>query len=154
MKRFTLILAGVLAVQLAIAAALSFGGSDYGAFQADKPLLAFDKDKVDEIAIDQTGASSVTLKKQDGKWVIPSMADFPAAEDRVTSLLSKLAELKKGWPIATTSEAASRFKLTKDDHERRIVLKSGGKEEARAPDRHLADLSRGECAHAGQGRDL
>lgn len=128
MKRFTLILSGVLALQLALAVALTFSGSDNAAYEADERLLAFKKDQVDQIVIDTSGSNSVTLQKQDGNWIIPSMADFPAAQTRVAGLIDKLAEIKKGWPVATTSDAAKRFKVTADDHERRIVLKSGDKE--------------------------
>ncbi len=128
MKRNTLILTGVLAVQLALALVLTLGSSGNDAFKAEEPLLAFDKDKVDQIAIDRTGGNSVTLKKQDGKWVIPAMADFPASKKAVSGLLDKLADLKKGWPVATTSDAAERFKVTGKSHERRVVLKSGKNE--------------------------
>jgi hypothetical protein len=128
MKRFTLILAGALAVQLALALLLTLGGSDYGSFKANEPLVAFDKAKIDEIAIDQTGGNSVTLKKAGGKWIVPAMAEFPADERQIGTMLDKMAELKKGWPVATTSDAADRFKVTADNHERRVVLKSGGSE--------------------------
>ncbi len=132
MKRFTLILSGVLALQFVLAFLLTMGGSDYAAFKVQQPLLAFDKDKVDQIAIDESGAVSVTLKKQDGKWIIPSLAGFPANQDLVSKLVDKLVGLKKGWPVATTSEAADRYKVTEKNHERRIVLKNG--------DRELAEL--------------
>lgn len=130
MKRFTLILSGVLAAQIVLALLLTLGGSNYGAFKPEQPLLAFDKDKIDQIAIDETGANSVAIKKEDGKWVVPSLAGFPANEDLVKLLLTKLAELKKGWPVATTSDAADRFKVTDKNHQRRIVLKQGDKEVA------------------------
>jgi hypothetical protein len=130
MKRFTLILIAVLAVQLTLALALTFTGSNYAAFKADEPLLAFDKSKIDEIAIDESGGKSVTLKKAAGEWIVPGLSGFPAAEAPVTSLLTKLAELKKGWPVATTSDAAERFKVTDKKHERRIVLSSGGEKQA------------------------
>ena len=67
MKRFTLILSGVLAAQIVLALLLTLGGSNYGAFKPEQPLLAFDKDKIDQIAIDETGANSVAIKKEDGK---------------------------------------------------------------------------------------
>jgi hypothetical protein len=125
MKRFTLVLTGLLAVQIALASVLLFSGPNDEAFKAEEPLLAFEKEKVDQIAIDETGGSSVTLKKVDGKWLIPGMAKFPADQQRVAGLLDKLAGLKKGWPVATTSEAAERFKVTEANHVRQIVLKSG-----------------------------
>jgi hypothetical protein len=128
MKRGTLILAGLLAAQVGLAAILAFTRSDYAAYDAKDPLIAFDKGKVDQIAIDQSSGSSVTLAKQDGKWVIPSFAGFPADAQKVTALVDKLQDLKKGFPVATTGEAANRFKVSDSIHERRIVLSSGGKE--------------------------
>ena len=53
MKRFTLILTAVLALQLVLALGLTFSGSDYAAHDANEPLLAFDKEKVDEIVINE-----------------------------------------------------------------------------------------------------
>ena len=125
MKRFTLVLTALLAVQVVLASVLLLSGPSDEAFRAEEPLLAFEAEKVDQIAIDETGGSSVTLKKVDGKWVIPGMADFPADQQRVVSLVDTLAGLKKGWPVATSSEAAERFKLTEANHVRRVALKSG-----------------------------
>jgi hypothetical protein len=69
----------------------------------------------------------VALAKEDGKWAIPSFAGFPADGAKVEGLFKKVAALKKGWPVATSSEAAKRLRVTDDAHERRIVLRSGGK---------------------------
>jgi hypothetical protein len=128
MKRFSIILAGVLVVQVAAALALMSNRSDLSAFQAQEPLLAFDAARIDLVAIDETGGGSVTLARRDGKWIVPSQADFPADGAKVEGLLSKLAGLKAGWPAATSDEAAQRFKVTDKDHERRIVLSGGGKQ--------------------------
>jgi hypothetical protein len=128
MQRGTLILTGVLALQLALAGILALSGNDYAAFDAKDPVVAFDPAKIDQIAIDQTGGNSVTLKKDGGKWVLPSSAGFPADQTKVTQFLDKLHELKKGFPVATTGDAAARFKVADNMNERRIVLSSGGKE--------------------------
>lgn len=128
MKRITIILAGVLAAQLAVALALTFSRTDLSAFKAKEPLVVFDAGRIDQIAIDESGGGSVTLNKRDGKWIVPSQADFPADGAKIDGLLSKLAGLKAGWPVATTAEAAQRFKVTDKEHERRIVLSSGGKQ--------------------------
>lgn len=131
MTRFSIILLGVLGAQLALAAALTFSGGNYSAYQSGQPLLAFDKQAVDSIEISESGGNSVTLARKDGKWIIPAMADFPAGQKLTSDFLDKLAGLEKGWPVATTSDAAERFKLTEDNHERRVVLKAGDKEVAR-----------------------
>jgi len=127
MQRLTLILAGILGAQLVLALALTFGGSDHASFKAKEPLLAFDASAVDRIDIDESGAGSVTLTKRDGSWVVPSMTDFPADGMRVMAFLATLADLKKGWAAATSTEAARRFKVADEAHERRIVLRKGEK---------------------------
>lgn len=127
MKRFTSILAGLLALQLVIALGLNYGRSDYAAFEPEEPLLAFNKAEIDQIAISQSSSNSVTLKKQNGEWIVPSLADFPANGDQIERFLTKLTEFKKGWPVATSEGAAGRFKTGEDDYERKIVLSSAGK---------------------------
>ena len=128
MQRGTLILSGLLAAQLVLAGVLAISGSDFAGYDPKDPLMAFDPAKIDEIAIDQTGGNSISLKKQDGKWVIPSFAGFPADATKVTQFLDKLHDLKKGFPVATSTDAAPRFKVADSVHERRVVLSSGGKE--------------------------
>jgi hypothetical protein len=128
MKRFTLVLTALLAVQIVLASVLLLSGPSDEAYRAEAPLLAFETEKVDQIAIDETGGASVTLRKVDGKWIIPGMAEFPADQQRVASLLDTLAGLKKGWPVATSSEAAERFKVSEANHVRQVALKSGEEE--------------------------
>jgi hypothetical protein len=128
MERLSVKMTAVLGFQLILAAILWTSGSDYSAYKAKEPLLTFDPAKVDQIEIGESGASAVVLTKQDGGWTVPSLAGFPADGTKVSGLLTKIAGLKKGWPVASTSEAAKRFKVTDEAHERLIALKSGGKE--------------------------
>ena len=150
MQRNTLILAGLLGAQLVLALGLSLNGSDHTSFQAKEAMLAFDVSAVDRIDIDESGANSVSLVKRKGSWLLPSMDDFPADKLRVTAFLQRLADLKKGWAAATSTEAARRFKVTDDSHERRIVLHKG--------DRQIAELLLGTSptfrqVHARAGGD-
>ena len=126
MNRLSFKLAAILGLQLVLALVLWSMGPDYNAFKAKEPLLAFDPAKVDRIEIAEGSTNSVALVKEDGKWVIPSSAGFPADAAKVSGLLTKLSGLKKGWPIATSAEAAKRFKVSDAGFERRVVLKSGG----------------------------
>jgi hypothetical protein len=126
MERLSVKLGAALGLQLVLAAMIWGSGSDNGAFKAKDPLLAFDPAKIDRIEIGEDAGKSVVLVKKDGAWIIPAMADFPAEGTKVDGLLAKLAGLKKGWPVASSFEAAKRFKVTGEMHERRIVLESGG----------------------------
>src|SRR6516164_6410678 len=105
MERLTVKMTAVLGFQLVLAAILWTTGSDYTAYKAKEPLLAFDAGKVDQIEIGESGTNTLVLTKQEGSWTVPPMAGFPADGAKVSGLLSKIAGLKKGWPVASTSEA-------------------------------------------------
>ncbi len=126
MKRLPIILSGLLALQLAGAVALAFISPDYGAYKANEPLITVDANAVKELVIDASEGESVTLRRQKNAWILPGLHDFPADGTKVASLIERLGKLKRGLPVAVTSSAPKRFKVTEDSHERRIVLRGGG----------------------------
>jgi hypothetical protein len=126
MKKLIVVLGGLLALQLVLAVAMNLSSDDYGAFKPQQKLLAFDRKAVDGLRIEDD-KNSVVLSKRDGKWVLPQNADFPANTASVERLLDTLAGLDKGWPVATTSAAARRFKVADDKFERKLSLLSNGK---------------------------
>jgi hypothetical protein len=124
MKKWISILAGLLVAQLVLAVAVNLNEQDYGAFEANEKLLAFEKQKIDRLLIED-GKASVTLKRSADRWVLPDEGDYPVAQNSVDTLLDKLAGLEKGWPVATTSSASRRFKVAEDEYERRLTLYAG-----------------------------
>jgi len=129
MKQWISVLSVLLALQLGLALAVNLRGEKYGVFQAEEPLLAFQKDAVDRIRIED-GKQGVLLEKKDAHWELPDLKGFPASNDPVEALLTKLSGLKKGWPVATTAAAAEHFKVDDKDFERRITLSSKGSQVA------------------------
>jgi hypothetical protein len=125
----TRILAGLLAAQLLLAIGLNLTGSDYTAYEPEGPLIAFDADAIDGLTIADADGS-VRLARTDDGWVLPERGDFPADTASVDRLLNRLAELKQGWPVATTAGALERFKVADDAFERRIALLDGDAEQA------------------------
>ncbi len=121
MKRWIFILSGVLAAQLVLAAVLNLTGEEYGAFQAEEKLLSFKKQAVGGLRIED-GTDSVVLNKQEGRWLLSERGDFPASQRDVERLLDKLAALEKGWSVAKTRGAARRFRVDKDQFERKLTL--------------------------------
>lgn len=121
MKKLIILLCGVLVAQLVSAVIVFVSGEEYDAYETEEKLLAFDVTAVDRIQIED-GSNSVLLTKQAKKWVLPELDDFPAGQHNVLQLLDKLAALKKGWPIATTSGASRRFKVDEDEFERKLTL--------------------------------
>ena len=129
MKKWIVILSGLLTAQLGLAIAVNLAGRDYGAFEPQEKLLAYAAETVDGLRIED-GKDSVELKNRDDQWVLAESGDFPADQQAVQRLLDKLGELEKGWPVATTAGASKRFKVADDAFERKLTLLSG--DESRA----------------------
>jgi len=121
MKKWILILSGLLSAQLVLAVVLNLTGEDYGTFQAEERLLSFNRQAVDGLRIED-GTDSLVLKKQEGKWLLPESGDFPASQANVKRLLDKLAVMEKGWPVAKTRSAARRFTVSEQQFERKLTL--------------------------------
>jgi hypothetical protein len=124
MKKWIAILSGLLLAQLVLAVAVNLTGDEYGAFESREKLLAFDRQAVNGLRIED-GEQHVRLLLKDGKWQLPEDEGFPADGQRVDGLLDKLAALDKGWPVATTGTAARRFKVADEQFERKLTLLAG-----------------------------
>lgn len=103
--------------------------SNTGKFEAFAPqasLLGFNPDEVDSVTIMGPENLAVRLKKVNNDWLFPE-DKFNARADRAKAgdLLAKLSSLKQGLAVATTREAAKRFKVSEDSFERRIILAKG-----------------------------
>ena len=123
MKKTLFLLTVLLLVQTALAGYFWNHSRTQDTFAAEEPLLSFSADHITAITITGPDKKTVNLQKKDSRWIIPEYFKAPADGDRVDELLAKLAGLKKSWPVATTPEAAKRFKVTADQFERHIILK-------------------------------
>jgi len=123
--KLTLLLGGLLVLQLGLAVALNNKRPPQGASRATEKLLNFDKNSVDGIRIATSDKRALELKKQNGVWRLSGLDDLPADATAVQNMLNKLADLKKGWPVATTPGAAAHFKLARTQFVRRITLLQG-----------------------------
>ena len=129
MKKWIAGLGALLVAQIGLAVMLNMGGDRYAAFIPNEKLAGFEPAQVDTVLI-ETADQKAVLKKIDGTWQLPQLDGFPANQPKVTRLLGTLTELKKGWPVATTTAAAVRFKVDEDAFERRITLEHNGKQVA------------------------
>lgn len=99
--------------------------------QANKgPLLNLKAAEVNELLLEDGQGRKLTLKKEADRWLLPDSGSFPADAERVQGLMDRLAALQRGWPEATTSEAAARFKVAPDKFERKLSLRANGKDVA------------------------
>lgn len=130
MTRWLTILGIVLIVQIAVAVGVNVTRERYRAVAPEEKLLSFNAASVDHIRIDGDDNTHVMLKKQDDQWRLPDLKDFPADQGNVKRLLDRLAALEKGWPVATTTSAAKRFKVTDTAFERKLTLSQGDQTQA------------------------
>ncbi len=124
MNRITTILVAVLVVQGALAFTLNLTGDDYSAFQPEEKLLTVELSTLDAITIEE-GDKTLRLEQTEGAWNLPVLANFPVSQIKFEQVLGQLSQLEKGWPNATTEEAAVRFKVSKEHFERKLTLYKG-----------------------------
>lgn len=115
----------LLVVQIGLAVFLNANSRSLAAFKPHENLLHFSPAAVDGITVFGPKNSKVTLRKVSGSWLLPELFKAPAKQGKVKGLLQKLANLKEGLAVATTRDAADRFKVGKDDFERHVVLQEG-----------------------------
>jgi hypothetical protein len=131
MKHWIKWLGALLVAQLGLVLAVQLSGNDYTAFQPKERLLTFDPQAVDTLRITEGEGQPLELRREADHWVVMASDGFPADPGMIKSLLNKLAGLQKGWPVATSSAAAARFKVAEDGFERRITLLADGQTLAR-----------------------
>ncbi len=124
MKKMTIILSAVLAVQLLLAGILFSQDQDMGAFRSREKLLGLELAKLDQISIESKD-KKINLKKVQGKWILPKHFNAPVDDNKLRKLTDKLFSLPVSWPVATSENSASRFKVTKEQFEREISFAKG-----------------------------
>jgi hypothetical protein len=125
MEKAIRLLAVLLVAQLLLALGVSLTGPSLVAAHPNTPLFTLDDKTVDRLIIEGPDGARVALAKKDRGWVLPDEGGFPADQTRVESLLSRLEALKHGLPVATTSGALTRFKVSDESFERRLALAHG-----------------------------
>ncbi|VGO16483.1 hypothetical protein PDESU_05074 [Pontiella desulfatans] len=114
-----------LAVLAGIALMQNKGGNKHRA-DMDKTaatlLQGLDLNTVDGVAIAE-GSDSVELVKQDGKWVVGSLFNYPADFKKLADALRAASEVTMGSPVRSANVDAAEFGL---DKAKSIVLKTGG----------------------------
>ncbi|PIE69552.1 MAG: hypothetical protein CSA21_01680 [Deltaproteobacteria bacterium] len=125
MRKIIVLLGLLLACQVAVVtvvhirqnAVLRGGGDTAG------PLFAeIDPAAIQEVRLVDDAGKQLLLRRDDNQWVLPEYFAFTADTSLVEKLLSRLANLDRGWPEATTDAAATRFKVADQVFERRLVL--------------------------------
>lgn len=125
MRRMIIAAAVLLAIQLALAVVFNMTDKGNRAASPAAPLFGFAADAVTALEITGPEGDRVVLRKDDSGWILPDFFAAPAAGEQVNGLLTKLADMKLGFIVAASTEAARRFKVADDGFERHVVVKEG-----------------------------
>ncbi|MEE2766194.1 MAG: DUF4340 domain-containing protein [Pseudomonadota bacterium] len=110
--------------QVILTFVLFLSDSGTGAYIQNDKMLNLQLDSLDRIVLEQPEDKTLVLEKQDGNWVLPDHFGFPVSVEKITRTFGKLFDTKIGWPIATTDAAESRFKVSADQFERKLIFSS------------------------------
>ncbi len=123
MNKTVAILSIVLFAQIGLTFGLGYFENER-AKQATQKLIKTDLSQVTEIDFETKTKATLKIVKDKDKWVLPDFQNFPASSETVNRLLDKFEAISRGWPVATTEDALSRFRLKADDFEEKVTLKS------------------------------
>ncbi len=116
------ILAGVLAVQIIIAAVV-FGPRVLPSQSAAAPLLGtLSAADITGLTVQEQGGKQITLTKKNGAWVLPAADDFSASPDKVTAFLDKLIGLKTDPLVTRTANSHARLQVSDTTYVRKVDL--------------------------------
>lgn len=111
-----LIIAGV---QLLIVAGLLLASTTGSRGEADL-FLSFESDLIDRVTLDDGDGLELSLAKSDDGWSLDG--GVPVDGEKMGDVLSKLQNLKRPWPVATTSATQDRFEVSDEKHQRHVQL--------------------------------
>lgn len=109
----------IAGVQLLIVAALLLASTS-STSDGPEPFLSFEPESIDRVMLDNGDGGELTLARSNDGWALAS--GMPADDEKMTGVLSKLHELKRSWPVATSSAIQNRFEVSDDKHQRHVQL--------------------------------
>lgn len=126
MNKLIIILSGIFSVQVILAIIAFNVSEDMGRFQSKEKLLDLVLSDLDAIEI-KSKQQTLSLAKIDGQWQLINHFNAPVDEEKINQVTDRLFTLNTSWPVASTKEAAPRFKVADDEFERKISFKKGNK---------------------------
>lgn len=121
MKRHQIILAAVLAVQVALAAIIYWPRTTADGAPA-KLFGDLTADQVTRLTIEAQGDERIVLSREMGAWSLPEADGYPARDETVTEFVEKLVDLGSDRLVTETAASHERLQVTDDTYQRRITI--------------------------------
>ncbi|MFW2368879.1 MAG: DUF4340 domain-containing protein [Desulforhopalus sp.] len=125
MQRLIVLGAVLLVVQIGLLVKFNNESTVLKASTPDTLFLALNPAEVSRIELNGMENKRVILERSEDGWILPESFSAAADSKQVEKLLEKLASVKQGLAVATTAGAPKRFKTTRDNFERHLVIKAG-----------------------------
>lgn len=122
MKRWIMFCAILALVQTGLTVATHLGGSNGKGKLTQGPLLPLQNVTINGMLLEDDKGQHLRMNKIGDRWVLPASDNFPADTTRIEGLIDKLRAAQRGWPDATTSEAATRFKVAEKTFAHKLTL--------------------------------
>ena len=124
MQRLILPAAILLVIQIGLIIGIASQDKEFEPYAPNTKLVNFDPSAVDTIHISAED-STLNLTKIDGIWVLAEENKIPVSSQQVESFLDTISGLKRTLAVATTENAAKRFKVSDDDYNYHLIIKGG-----------------------------
>ncbi|TKB27990.1 DUF4340 domain-containing protein [Desulfopila sp. IMCC35006] len=127
MKKMITAALALLLVQVGLVLVLNMGSKGIEANTPDTLFLNFSPDAVQSLQITDGEGKTIVVKKDPSGWLMPEHFSAPVSGNKVKALVEKLAGIKQGFIVATSTDAAKRFKVDAGNFADHVVLQGADK---------------------------
>jgi len=124
MNRLQQILAGVLVVQVILAAVLLWPRAATGGIET--LLAGVEAEDIVALVITDAQGNEIELHKMTGAWVLPQADDYPVKADSIQSVVDKMLAVDTQRLVTRTAASHTRLQVAADDFNRRVELETAG----------------------------
>ena len=124
MNRLSQTLTLLLGVQLLLAIFVFWPADNQSEDGAGATLLSVNADSIDRLSISDSD-TALLLQRQDANWIMPEYHNLPVDAAKIARTLNDLPRLPRGWPVASSDGAATRFEVAEDNFQRRVEYFEG-----------------------------
>jgi hypothetical protein len=89
------------------------------------PFVSLQAENITALQLRTGAGETLFLEKTEQGWTLPGLFSAPADARQVEYVLNRLSQMQQGFAIASTKEAAQRFKTAENQFERHLLIKEG-----------------------------
>ncbi len=127
MQRLIVPAAILLLLQLGIVIYITLQDKDFEPYAPNTTVVSLAPSAAGVIQI-SADEGILKLVKEEGSWLLSAVEKVPADSELVESFLEKIAGFKRSLAVATSEDAAKRFRVSHDEYAYHLVISGENKE--------------------------